>query len=71
MKKSEPHWPAEVTQELGEFGFLTACLADSLLHFAALSLKCKQIPNSFGFCSKTTPCEGPKVVIFTDVKSLM
>ena len=51
--------------------FLTPGLAGSLLYFAVLSLKCKQIPNSFGFYFKTTPCEGPKVVIFTGVKSLM
>lgn len=71
MKKSEPHGPAEVTQkESGEFSFLTSSLAGSLLHIAALSLKCKRIPNSFGFCFKTTPCERPKVVIFTGIKSL-
>lgn len=57
--------------EWRERSFLTPGLAGSLLYFAVLSLKCKQIPNSFGFCFKTTPCEGPKVIIFTGVKSLM
>lgn len=71
-KKCEAHRLAEVTQkESGEFGFLTPSLAGSSLHFATLSLKCKQIPNSLGFCFKTTPCEGHKGVIFTGIKSLM
>lgn len=72
MRKFEAHRPVEVTQkESGEFSFLMPSLEGSLLYFAALSLKCKQIPNSFGFCFKITPCEGPKVVIFASVKSLM
>lgn len=70
MKKSEPCWPAEVTQELGEFGFRTSSLAGSLLHVATLSLKCKPIPNSFGFCFKAALWVGPTVVIFTGGKSL-